>query len=325
MKKILAVIMTFMLVFTFGASLVSADAFVEEFVSMYEASGVSTDELKSMFSGMGLELNTDTMQITDTALGRTITEAEFNVITAGPSQEDYMNAKQIYVFDIKKDNAVMTTYISGSEGLLYYFLKSSENAEETTYNDEKVVKADEVTVKLAELANYGVGYSEKKGFLTNKAYYFSSIGDLKEAVSSGYTEGTVVSSYVLKFGDKTQNYDITVGKPNSFVYVKTSINWMNLLIVLMCIVVLILIAVTVIIALKSKKKANKKKELADKDFVSEDEVFDELVEEAGIEVIEIEEDELVEDAEDEPSVEVFEKEDEILTETVEVSEETEDK
>ena len=305
MKKLLAVILTLMLVFSFGASAVSADAFVEEFVSTYESTGLSIEELKTNFAGMGLELNTDTMQLVDTSLGRPITEAEFNAITAGPSQEDYMNAKQIYVFDIKKDDAVMTTYISGSEGLLYFFLKSNENAEETTYNDEKVVKADEVTVKLAELANYSVGYSEKKGFFTNKAYYFSSIGDLKEAVSSGYTEGTVVSSYVLKFGEKTQSFDITVGKQNSFVYVDTTINWMNMLIVLMCIIVLILIVATVIVMRKTKKKNENQELLNSEEFVSEDELFDQLVEEAGIEVIQVDD----EIAEDDESVEVFEKED----------------
>lgn len=316
MKKLLAVIMTFMLVFTFGASIVSADAFVEEFVSMYEASGVTADQLKEMFNEMGLELNTDTMQIIDTALGRPITEAEFNVITAGPSQEDAVNMKQIQVVDVKETEAVISTYITGSESIVYYFVKTDEAFSEATYNGEKAAKGEEVTVKLEELANYGIGYVKEDGFLSNKAYFFSSIGDLKDYVSQGYAEGTVLTTYVLKFGDKTQNYEITVGKPNSFVYVQTSVNWMNLLIVLMCIIVVALIVITVIITMKSKKKANKQKALADEEFVGEDEMFDELVEEAGIEVIEIEDDEILEDAEDEPAVEVFEKEE---------AEETDDK
>lgn len=337
MKKLLAIVMTLMLVFSYGASMVSADAFVEEFVAAYEAAGMTVDDIKSAFSQMGLELNTDTMQIIDSATGAALTEEDFNALMNGgatqqqssqPSEEDFNSQMTYDVYKFGAKECVYTQYMTGTDALLDYAMEYyayyGEEVTEGEYEGQRAIIIRNQTVKNEELSDIGIVYNEKKGFFANEKHYGYAQSSLKD---SGLDDGKLVGKIVFKFEDgKEVTKEVKVGQNNSLFHEKTTINWVNVLIVVMSGIVLILIIVTVVVTLNSKKKKNKQASLKDEKYVSEDEVFDELVEEAGIEVFESEDEEIEEETEDDAEIEVIEKEEaEEIEESAEVEETEEEK
>ena len=181
MKRVLSVILTMMLVFALGTSIVTADEWVETLVAQFEANGSTVEEISSQLAGLGLSLNTETMQITD-GEGKVLTEDEFYTALYGGSSsgstssqdlsdEDYASAGEIFVFDVKDNGEIKYVhYITGTDALIEYYMKSAsssgEEYEDTTYNDKRALKLQEGTSKPGELANVcGVGCVVKKASL----------------------------------------------------------------------------------------------------------------------------------------------------------------
>lgn len=322
MKRFLSLILTLMLVFTIGTSVVMADEYVEAMIADAELNGTSAEDLAEIFAMYGLTLDTENMQIIDPSTGAALTKEEVNTVIASgqsgsaastePTEEDFLSERNYMVYDFSdSENITYIQYKVGTDMLLgyvknYYYSYYGEEWEETEYEGKKAIMKSQ-TIAADELAEVGIAHSEEDGFFAkNKVYAIAQ----SAYENVGFDSGTVIGEVVFVFGENDKEVkEIKVGENNSLVVTRTEINWVNVLIVAMCFVVLVLIIVTVIVAVLSKKKAKKQNSLKDSKYVSEDEVFGELVEEAGIEVYEDEEIEEVEEIEeaDIPEIEVIEK------------------
>lgn len=311
MKKVLSLILMLVVVFTMGASTVMADAYVEELVATYESTGMGEQEVQALFAEMGLDLNLETMQITD-ASGAVLSEEEFNALmsggavtesaptsTATPNEEDIKSQREVYLFEKNGDKVKVDIYLTGTDNLLNYVNEQAQvngaSYEDTTFDGNRAILVNTIDVTLDELVNQvGVGYYAKEGLFADTEYFFVPVGTLE-----GYgEEGQVLLTYAFKFGGRIEKIDIVVGQLNSFIVENTTVNWLPILILVIALIVIALVVVIIVLTLKSKKKVDKQKALKDEEFVSEDEIFEELIEEAGIEIEEVEEVEEVEDVED---------------------------
>lgn len=317
MKRVLSFILTMMIAFALGTSIVTADEWVETLVSQSEANGSTAEELVSQLSGFGLTLNTETMQITD-GEGNVLSEEEFYTALYGgssasqnPTEEDYASQKQYTVYDFSDaENILYTQYVVGTDKLLesiknYYsgYLEWTD----TEYNGQKAIMMSQ-TVAAANSGEVGIAYREEKGFFADKKIYAVANGDM---TNSGYDKGKVIGELIFEFGNNEKEVkEIKVGENNSLIVVRTEVHGVNILIVVMCLVVLILIIVTVILTIRAKRKANKQNALDNSEYVSEDEVFDELVEEAANEVEVYEADDVQEQEEEVTEVEEISEEEE---------------
>lgn len=340
MKRFLSLILTLMLVFTIGTSVVMADEYVEALIEDAELNGTSVEELAEMLAMYGFTLDTEAMQLKDSETGAVLTEEEVNTrmaemmgggteTSSGSSEEDaypgYDESSVVeYIeYDFSDmENIKYSAYITGTDGTLAYYkdmfyYNYGMQVEETDYDGKKALSVGTETLSADKLGAAGLVYVEEKGFFADKQYFSVPVIDPS---NNGYEDGKLAQVIIFKFKDSSLNVtnaelkdgvvtkNVVAGNSESFMVTKTEINWVNVLIVVMCFVVFVLIVVTVIVAVLSKKKANKQNSLNDSKYVSEDEVFDELVEEAGIEVYEDEEVEEIEE-DDSPEIEVIEKED----------------
>ena len=258
MKRFLSLMLALMLVFVIGASAVCADETATE-TTTEATTDATTDATTSDPVGM-------------------------------PEDFDESSIEQFIVFDFTEKEGAdsgkigIEILMTATEGTLTYYSQMSamygQTLTEGTYEGKKALILSEMMVTQEEFVDSsGIGRIYKEGFFCDKEYYVFVGGKM---LDSGYPEGKKVYTFVFNFDKKTESYDIVVGKDNSFMVENNIINWVNILIVVMCAVVLLLAILIITITIKSKKKANREREAENLDFVSEDEVFEELVEEAGI-------------------------------------------
>lgn len=261
MKKFLSLMLALMLVFVIGASAVCADEPAAEPTTEAITDATATDPI-----GM-------------------------------PADFDESSIEQFVIFDLTEKKGAdsgktgIEILMTATEGTLTYYSQMSamygQTLTEGTYEGKKALILSEMMVTQEEFVDSsGIGRICKEGFFCDKEYYVFVGGKM---LDSGYAEGEKVYTFVFKFDNKTESFDIVVGQDNTFMVENNIINWVNVLIVVMGIVVLLIAALIVIITVKSKKKANQEREAETLDFVSEDAVFEELVEEAGIDAEEYEE------------------------------------
>ncbi len=232
-----------------------------------------------------------------------------------PAGVDETSIAQYIVFDFTEKEGedkgkigVEALITANDDTLTYYsqmYTMYGQAVEETTFEEQKALSLSKMMITQEELVQTGIGHFYEEGFFFDKEYYFYIAGDLTD---SGLEKGDVVYTFVFKFDDKTKKIDAVVGQQNSFIIVNRHINLINVLIVIMILAVIVLAVWIIGLSLKNKKTVNQQKSLKDEKFVSEDEVFEELVDEAGIDYDE--EEELDEESEDEDDVEDEVEEDE---------------
>ncbi len=265
MKKVLSFILMFMLVFTISVSAVLAD----------EATGVET-------------------------------EAPAVVEDTNPEGYDETTIKMYAVLDMAdEENIIITVGITANDATLAQLKKNYEAQqlafEEKSYGDVKLLVETEgsMPIEAEDLKMICVSKMEEKGIFADKEHYVFpgiipyQIGSMLGLSQYGmYLDGIVVvfgdGSYSTVNGEMKDNAVIMTMDmnaetlPESVMVTKTSANLLNILIAVMILIVLALAVVIICLSLKNKKTANKQKSLEKENFVSEDEVFDELVDEAGI-------------------------------------------
>ena len=276
MKRFLSLMLALMFVFVIGASAVYAD----EPAATTEAATEAAPE----------------------ATADAATDAAAAAAPQLPADFDESSIEQFIVFDFtektgeNKDKIAVGVYMTATEGTLTYYSQMSamygQTLTEGTYEGKKALILSEMMVTQEEfLESSGMGRIYKDGFFCDKEYYIYVGGSM---LDSGLEEGQKASTFVLKFDGKTESFDIIVGQENTYMIENYYINWVSVLIVVMCIVVVLLAVVIIIIAVKRKKKVNTEANDKKEKFVSEDEVFEELVAEAGVEAEETEETEIEE-------------------------------
>ena len=350
MKKFLSFIMALIVVFSLGANVVFADAYVEEILADYEAAGATVEQLAADLASYGLILDAENMQIINGATGAVLSEEEFNAYMNGGassgaptspsgttlSKEDYKSKKVAYQIEkigmkteegetVEKLYFKVTIYVMGTDAYLDYLLEDGATQqaayEESTFMEKRAIIVDNVEISENELvSNLGVGYIFEEGFLTSKEQYVIPMVDMSEMLEQDqdmdgvpdYKKGDAIITFAFKFGDDIESFDVVVGQPNSKIITHTNINWIPVLIILLGIIVIVLGGFIVFLTLKGKKKVEKQNSLKNKKYVSEDKIFEALVEEAGI------------DVEDEEFVEEIEEIEEETEETEEIEESEED-
>ena len=333
MKKFLSFVLALVVILSLSANVVFADEYVANLVTMYESMGMTADDIATELAGYGLILDTENMQIINGTTGAALTEEEFNAYMGGgassgtptsPSgsaltEEDYKSEKVAYQVEKvgleqkegdteKKLYFKVTVYVMGTDAYLDYLLETGA-AQQATYTDstfmeKRAIKVNEMDVSENDLVSQlGIGYVAEDGFLTSCEQYIVPMSDLSELMKQDqdmdgtpdYKKGDVIMTLAFKFGDDIQIHEITVGQSNSKVITNTDIKWVTVIIIILGLVVVLLGIFIVLIALKNKKKVEKQNSLKDAEYVSEDEVFEELVDEAGVDF----EDEEIEESEEE--------------------------
>ena len=249
MKKFLSFIMALIVVFSLGANVVFADAYVEEILADYEAAGATVEQLAADLASYGLILDAENMQIINGATGAVLSEEEFNAYVndgassdapTSPSgttlsEEDYKSEKFAYQIEkigmkIKEGETVeklyfkVTVYAMGTDAYLDYLLETGAMQqaayEESTFMEKRAIIVDNVEFSENELiSNLGVGYIEGEG----KEQYIIPMGDMSELLGqdedmdgvADYKDGDVVMTFAFKFGDDIESFDVVVGQPNS--------------------------------------------------------------------------------------------------------------
>lgn len=348
MKKVLSFVLVLIVVFSLGTNVIFADEYVENLVAMYESMGMSADALAAEFANYGIILDVDTMQIKEASTGKVFSEEEFNTFmetvmgggssTSAPvssgapvSEADYSSEKYVYLVEKlgyeqregdteKKLYFKITVYMMGTDALLDYAVETAAlkkvTYEEDTFMEERALKINSVEVDENGLADQALmGYIFEDGFLTTTERYIAPMGDMSELLKSdsAYKKDQVVAVYAFKFGDNVKKFDVAIGKSNSIIASHTSIKWTIVLIIGLGVVVVALGVLIVLLAINGKKKVEKQNSLKDLNYVSEDKVFEALVEEAGVDM---EDKEIIE--------EIAEESEEVIEEVVEENNDTDE-
>lgn len=298
MKKLLAMIMALMLVFTLSAGIiVAADKAQQE---------LSEEEMQALM---------EQLEASEGAEAEPVAEPEL------PEGVDLENILEVMVYDFSNpEEYVIKSAYSANDATLEYIkstLQDGQEGTEETICGKKCLVVSSTPVTAEELSTYGIAEIVDEGLFVDKAYISIPLGNFS---NSGLEEGKTVGLFVMNYSGSNVDAinakvtkgvverEITVGVENSFIVVKNTYDWIAILIALMILVVIILVIVVLLIVAKAKKK--KKVE----------EVLEESEEENVLDILESSEDEVV--AADEFAEEVVEEVVEVVEEVeVEATEE----
>ncbi len=191
-------------------------------------------------------------------------QAEVSAMPEEPADYDESSLKTCFVFDFTNpESVVYSLCTTGEDSALDYQVELSkyhgQEVKEIECNGERALVALEEEVDIKELnyklLNYFGGaisfamVNEEKVFADVSNYVISS----EMVTMSNVEEGEEVLETIVKFGNEEQNFKFVSGGESAFMVTKYSINWVNVLIAVMCLAVLILL---VFITVLSKKKKN---------------------------------------------------------------------
>lgn len=189
------------------------------------------------------------------------------------TEEDEKSLKRIWEIEFTEaDEIMLRIYATGTDNLLEYLMTEAMIYQQTAanvveYEGKKALLMNETAVNEATLYAQGIGVIENEGFFADVKKGF--VADV--IVSSNYEEGTELLTYKIKMPGfvSAENADVQkgavvktviAGQNNNFMFTCTKINWINCLIGLMILAVLVLV---VLIIIFSKKKKNMPEKLAD--------------------------------------------------------------
>ena len=189
------------------------------------------------------------------------------------TEEDQASMKQFVDIEFTDaDKIMLRVYISGTDGLLEYYqtmymIYQQTAVEVVEYEGAKALLMNESEISEANLYAQGIGFIEKNGFFADVIEAFA----VDTSVSGNYEEGMELITYKIRMPGfiSAENADVQkgavvktviAGQNNNFMFTCTKINWINCLIGLMILAVLVLV---VLIIIFSKKKKNLPEKLAD--------------------------------------------------------------
>lgn len=218
-----------------------------------------------------------------------------------PEDFDESSIVQYIVYNFSDiENPTVSQGYTATDATLDYLKTQQQSAgqtiEDTKYGDTRLLLLGETVMTLDGVNDTGVLSMKDEGFLADKYYVGAPFGTF-ENYASTRGEGTTIVGIVMNFGNALVSAkgakvsdgiivkNIVVGEQNAFLVTAYSINWINVLILAMCLIVLILLVVIVALTMKKKKAIKIAEETSE--FVSEDALFDTLVTETAEEVEEV--------------------------------------
>lgn len=272
MKKLLAIIMTLMIVLTMSASFVAAEP-------------VETSE--------GAEQQVETAEPT---------------VPEKPEGYDEESIVQYLVLNFENlEKITLNSYITGNDATLDYYMNMyttyGQNVEDTEYDGQRALSVGSAEMTLDNLLeSAGVIYIGKEGFFADKYTFVYGCGTM---MNGGFEEGDHIATVVFDLGKTSKTHDIIAGEQNSFIATKYVYNWTNILIGLMCFVVLLLLIAIAVLKLRKKNIMDDVEEMSK--IATEEEVLDILGSEVVEEETEIDATEAMEEIAEEVSEDIEEK------------------